>query len=147
MRGRRGLISDQEGALHVIEAVIAAFLMLSALACVQSISGHLPHDSSDDLEQMSTDLLYLLEHGQNRQAHPGLAQALSSQTAWSEQSPVLESELRCRLPAGYRVYMRTPYGDIGDSPPDLVEMSIRPFLACCQETGEMLDCNLILWRP
>lgn len=147
MWGRRQLIADSEGALHMIEAVIAAFLIFSVLACIQSMTGHLSQESNDEVQQMSTDLLYLLEHGQNGPGHPGLAQALSSQAAWSEQSAALASEMRSHVPAGYKVYLRTPYGDVGDCPPDLVSMSVRPFLAYCGETGEVIDCSLIVWRP
>jgi hypothetical protein len=43
--------------------------------------------------------------------------------------------------------METPYGSIGDSPPDLAAKSVRPFMAYRQETGEMIDCSLIVWRP
>jgi hypothetical protein len=131
----------------MIEAVIAAFLLFSALAGVQAISGHLSRDSNDDVMQMTTDLLYILEHGENRPGHPGLAQALSSQSAWLERLPALESDLRGRMPPGYRVYLRTPYGDAGDCPSDLVTMSVRPFLAYRQETGEVIDCRIVVWRP
>ena len=141
-----GLIADSDGALHMIEAVIAAFLLFSALACLQSVSGHISADSSDDLEQLSKDLLYILEHGENGPGHPGLAQALSSESAWSEQSKALVTNSGNRMPAGYRVYLRTPYGDEGDCPPDRVAMSVRPFLAYRQDTGEMIGCSLIVWR-
>ena len=147
MRGRKGLIADREGALHMIEAIIAAFLMFSALACLQSISGHTPRESSDDMTQMTTDLLYILEHRENRPGHPGLAQALSTQSAWNKLWPVLESDLRSRMPAGYRVCLKTPYGDTGDCPPDIAPKAIRPFLAYRRETREMIDCCLVVWRP
>ncbi len=48
MKGRRQLIADSEGALHMIEAVIAAFLIFSALACIQSMAGNLSPESDDD---------------------------------------------------------------------------------------------------
>jgi hypothetical protein len=130
----------------MIEAIIAAFLMFSALACLQSISGHVSADGSDDLDQMSQDLLYLLEHGENGPGHPGLAQALSSQSAWSDQSLTLVTNIRNRMPAGYKIYLRTPYGDTGDCPPESVTMSVRPFLAYRQETLETIGCSLIVWR-
>jgi hypothetical protein len=147
MRERRGLIADREGALHVIEAVMAALLMFSALACVQSISGYTPRESSDDMTQMTTDLLYILEHRENQPGHPGLEQALSSQWAWDKLWPALESDLRSRMPAGYRVYLKTPYGDTGDCPPDVAPKAVRSFLAYRQETCEMIDCSLVVWRP
>lgn len=146
MRGRRGLIADREGALHVIEAVIAAFLVLSALACVQSISGHIPREGTNDLSQMATDLLYILEHREGRPGHPGLAQALSSQSSWDMHRTALDSDLCSRMPAGYRVYLKTPYGDAGDYPPDIASKIVRPFLAYRQETREMIDCCLVVWR-
>jgi hypothetical protein len=130
----------------VIEAVVAAALMLSAMACLQSISGYPPQDGSDDVARMTTDLMYILEHGQNRPDRPGIAQALSSQSAWEDMSAALESDLRSRMPAGYHVWMDTPYGDIGDCPPDRATMSVRPFIAYRQETGEMIECSLIVWR-
>jgi hypothetical protein len=147
MRERRPLIADSEGALHMIEAAIAAFLIFSALACIQSMTGHLTPESNDDVQQMSTDLLYILEHGQNGPGHPGLAEALSSQKAWSEQSAALTAEVRSHMPTGYKVYLHTPYGDVGDCPPDLVSMAFRPFLAYCVESGEIIDCSLVVWRP
>jgi hypothetical protein len=147
MRERQGLIADRSGALHVIEATIAAFLMLSAIACLQSISGQQLPDNCDDVAQMATDLLYVLEHGQNRPGHPGLAQTLSSRSSWDNMSPALESDLRGRVPAGYRAFMETPYGSTGDSPPDLATKSVRPFLAYSQETGRMIGCSLVIWRP
>ncbi len=147
MKEQRGLIADQEGALHMIEALIAVVLMFSALACLLSISGHLSQGGNDDLKQMTTDLLYILEHGKNQPGHPALAQSLSSQLAWTAQSPTLESNLRSRMLPGYRAYLQTPYGTIGDCPPDFATMHVRPFLAYRQETGEMIDCSLIIWRP
>jgi hypothetical protein len=131
----------------MIEAVIAAFLLFSTLAGIQGIEGHVSRDSNDDVQQMATDLRYILEHGENRPGHPGLAQTLSAQSAWTEQSSRLESDLRDRLPAGYRVYLQTPYGNIGDCPPDLATMSVRPFLAYRQETGEIIECGIVVWRP
>lgn len=147
MRGRKGLIADQEGALHMMEAIVAAFLMFSSVACLHSISGHVSADGNEDLEQMSQDLLYILEHGENGPGHPGLAQALSSQSAWAGQSLALDANIRNRMYAGYKAYLQTPYGDAGDCPPDRVAMSARPFLAYRQETGEMIGCSLIVWRP
>jgi hypothetical protein len=131
----------------LIEAIAAVFLVFAALACVQSISGHQSLGDNDDLEQMSTDLLYLLEHGENGPGHPGLAQALSSPGAWSGQSAVLASEIRSILPAGYKVYLQTPYGDAGDCPPDFVAMSVRPFLAYSRENGEIIEGRIVVWRP
>lgn len=147
MRGQRQLSDDSEGALHMIEAIIAALLIFSALACIQTMAVHLSPESNDDLRQMTTDLLYILEHGQNGPSHPGLAQALSSQAAWSEQSAALASEICSHLPAGYKAYLCTPYGDVGDCPPDLVSMSVRPFLTYGRESGEIIDCSLVVWRP
>jgi hypothetical protein len=147
MKVRRQLIADREGALHMIEAVVAAFLIFSALACVQSISGHLSQDSGDDLTQMTTDLMYILEHGENGPGHPGLARALSSRSVWSEQAAALVSEISSRVPAGYKVYLHTPYGDAGESPPDFVAMSVRPFIAYGEESGDIIDCSLVVWRP
>ncbi len=60
MRGRQGLIADREGALHMIEAIVGAFLMLSCVTCLSAM----PHgfsresDGGDDLRIMSADLLY-----------------------------------------------------------------------------------------
>jgi hypothetical protein len=147
MRGRRALIDDREGALHTMEAIIAAFLLFSALACVQSISGHISPDSNDDLEQMSTDLLYIMEHGQNGPGHPGLAQALSSQAAWSEQSAVLLSEIESHVPAGCYVFLHTPYGDAGKCPPDFVSMTVRPFIAYSPGSGGIIEGRIVVWRP
>jgi hypothetical protein len=147
MRVRQPLIGDREGALHMIEAIIAAFLIFSALACLQTMGGHLLPESDDDVRQMSTDLLYILEHGESGPGHPGLAQALASPSAWSEQSAALVAEICSRVPAGYKVYLHTPYGDAGDRPPDFVAMSVRQFLVYSGESGEIIDGSLIVWRP
>lgn len=147
MRARQGLIADGEGALYLIEAIVAVLLVFAVLACVQSISGHQSPGDNVDLEQMSTDLLYLLEHGENGPGHPGLAQALSSPAAWSGQSAALAAEIRNILPPGDLVYLQTPYGDAGDCPPDFAAMSVRPFLAYSRESGEIIDGRIVVWRP
>ncbi len=147
MRGPKGLITDPDGALYTIEALFAGLLIISVLACVNSIPVTAGPDQHDDLKLMSADLLRVLMYAEGDLAHPGLAQVLSSQTAWVEQSPAIAAGLQGFTPAGYRAYLRTPYGDAGDSPPDKVAMSIRPFLAYRQETGEMIECSLVIWRP
>ena len=146
MRGQRGLIADHGGALHMIEAVMAALLILSALAGINAISDRPSPDNSDDLRLMSSDLLYIMEQRQNMPGHPGLAQALSSPSAWAEHSPGLVSDLRGYMPAGFRCCLITPYGKAGDCPPDGAAMFVRPFLAYRQETGDIIDCSLIVWR-
>ena len=147
MRARRGLKADREGALYTIEAIVAIFLAFSALACVQSISGHLSPDGNDDLELMSADVLYLLEHGGNGPGRPGLAQTLASPEAWAGQSAALTTEIQGFLPAGCHICLQTPYGDAGDCPPDFAAMSVRPFLAYSGETGAIVDGRIIVWRP
>ncbi len=148
MWGRQGLIADREGALHMIEAVIGAFLMLSCVACLNAMPhGYLQEsDRDDDLRTMSADLLYILEYRDNRPGHPGLAQTLSMPTVWDEQSAAIESDIRSILPSGVRACLVTPYGDAGDYPPDGVVMYTRPFLGFRLDTHEALDCKLILWR-
>jgi hypothetical protein len=147
MRALRGLIADQEGAVHMIEAVLSAFLVLSALACAQTISALPTGESGADLAQITTDLVYVLEHSEGRPGHPDLAQAMSSQAVWEDLSPDLEADIRDRLPDGCRAWVETPYGSIGDEPPDLAVKSVRPFLVYRQETGKLIGCRLVVWRP
>jgi len=147
MWGPKGLIGEPDGALYTIEAVFAGLVIISMLAYVNSIPAVASPDQHDDLKLMSADLLHVLMYAGGDLAHPGLARALSSQTAWAEHSLALGAELRGFMPAGYRAYLHTPYGDTGDCPPDDVAMSIRPFLAYGQDTGEMVECSLIVWRP
>jgi hypothetical protein len=148
MRGRQGLIADQGGALHMIEAIIGALLMISCLTCLSAV----PHgfsqerDGGDDLRTMSADLLYILEFRDNRPGHPGLMQVLSTPAAWSEQSPAVDPDIRSFLQAGVMACLVTPYGDVGDYPPDGAVMYVRPFIGFRMDTHEAMDCKLILWR-
>jgi len=146
MPGRQGLIADREGALHIIEAIVGALMMLSCVACLSAMPHGFSRESTDDLRAMSADLLYILEYRDNRPGHPGLAQALSTPAAWDEQSSAIESDLRRLLPPGVRGCLITPYGEAGDYPPDGVVMPVRPFLGLRRDTHEAIDCNLILWR-
>jgi hypothetical protein len=148
MLGRQGLIDDREGALHMIEAVIGALLMLSCVTCLSAMPhGYLQEsDCDDDLRTLSADLLYILEYRDNRPGHPGLAQALSMPAVWDERSAAIESDMRSLLPPGIRACLVTPYGDAGDFPPDGAVMYIRPFLVFRLDTHEGIDCKLILWR-
>ncbi|OPY28519.1 MAG: hypothetical protein A4E28_01452 [Methanocella sp. PtaU1.Bin125] len=145
MRGRRRLIDDREGALHIIEAIIGGLLMLSCVACLDGMSPGSARENPDDLERMSGDLLYVLEYRENRPGHPGLAQALSTPAAWVELSPAIVSDMRDRLPAGVRSCLMTPYGMAGSYPPDGAVMYVRPFLGLRMDTHEAMDCRLILW--
>jgi hypothetical protein len=147
MRGPKGLIGDHRGTLYVIEAVISGIMIVSTLACIGIIPDASGVDRCDDLKLMSADLLQVLEGSGGSLMHSGLAQALSSQTAWEGHSHAIECSLRSFMPAGYRVYLRTPYGDAGDCLTDCVPMSVRPFLAYRQETGDIIECSLIVWRP
>jgi len=131
----------------MIEAIFAGLIILAALVCISAIPAAPGTDERDDLELMSADLLHVLQYASGSIACPGLAQVLASQTAWDEQSLALASYLRSFMPAGYKACLLTPYGDAGDSPPDCAAMSVRPFLAYRQETGEMIECSLIVWRP
>lgn len=146
MRGRRRLIDDREGALHTIEAIIGALLMLSCVACLDGMLQDSARESADDLESMSGDLLYVLEYRENRPGHPGLAQALSTPDAWAGLSPAIESDIRDMLPAGVRGCLMTPYGNAGSYPPDGAVMHVRPLLGLRMDTHEVVDCRLILWR-
>lgn len=146
MRGRQGLIADREGALHIIEAIVGALLMLSCMACLSAMPYGFSRENNDDLRAMSADMLYILEYRDNRPGHPGLAQALSTPSAWGEQSSAVESDLRGLLPPGVRGCLITPYGEAGDYPPDGAGMYIRPFLGLRRDTFEAIDCKLILWR-
>lgn len=142
---RQGLIANQEGALHMIEAIIGALLMLSCVACLNAMPHGFSRESNDDLRDMSADLLYMLEYRDSLPGHPGLAQALSTPAAWYEQSSAIESDIRSLLPPGVRGCLVTPYGDAGIYPPDGAVMYIRPFLGLRMDTHEAMDCKIILW--
>ncbi len=148
MRGRQGLIADRGGAMHMIEAIIGAILMLSCVACLSAMPrAYLQEsDCDDELRTMSADLLYILEYRDSQPEHPGLARLLSLPGVWDEQSTAIVSDMRNALPTGVRACLVTPYGYAGDYPPDGAAMYTRPFLGFRQDTLETVDCKLILWR-
>ncbi len=146
MRGRRELIVDRTGAIHVIEAIVSAFLVLSCITCLNAVIPGSSGNGDADLIVMSSDLLHILQYRENRPGHPGLAPALYSPEAWAEQSAAIEADMSGLLPPGIRACMVTPCGKAGDFPPDGAITYSRPFLAYRQDTHEAMDCKLILWR-
>lgn len=133
-----------EGAVHVLEAIMASVLVIAALVYVNT-SGVEARDRPDDLVALSSDILNVLQYRANSLEHPGLGLALSSAGQWHESSGALGADIGRILPDGVYYYLETPYGGLGQKPVDGMEVCSRPFVACGGD-GKMLDCRMILWR-
>jgi hypothetical protein len=140
------LRKDDGGAIFTAEAVLASMLVLSVVACL-SLTTTGVTDSTDDLDIMSGDLLDLLEHRENTLAHPNLGIALSSPDAWEWQRDTLEADVKSMMPAGVQYHLSTPYGTIGERPPGGTPVSVRPFQTYRYDSGTIVECSLVLWRP
>ncbi len=136
---------NDEGAVHLIEATLAAAMVMAALFYVNNMAPQPSEGRPDGLEAFSADLLNVLEYRGNSLEHPALDFTLSSDTQWKESSDELYEDILHMLPPGTYCYMETPYGTIGRRPATGASLYVRPFIACDDEGG-MLDCKLTLWR-
>jgi hypothetical protein len=134
-----------EGAVHMLEAIMASVLVVAALVYVNTSASLPVHDHPDDLKVLSADVLNVLQYRANSLEHPGLGFALSSPGQWHDSSGALGADIGRMLPGGVYYYLETPYGGIGQRPADGMEVLSRPFVACGGD-GKMLDCRMVLWR-
>lgn len=136
---------DDRGAVHLIEAALAAAMVMAALFYVNTMAPSPASERSRGLEDVSSDLLNVLLFRGNSMEHPSLSFTLSSRAQWRESSDELYPDVLHMLPPGTYCYVETPYGTIGQRPAAGAALYVRPFIAC-DDTGEMLDCKLTLWR-
>jgi len=137
--------AGDDGGVFTVEALLAALLVLSAVACLGSASAQ-PQRAANDLGLLASDLLHVLEYRGNAPGHPDLASALASPDAWAERSEDLARDMRSMMPPGVRCFLSTPYGDLGDLPPGSAQTALLPFEAFRRDTGTAIPCRLILWR-
>ena len=135
----------EEGAVHMLEALMASVLVMAALVYVNTSLPVQHRDCPDDLAALSADVLNVLQYRANSLEHPGLGFALSSAGQWNDSSEALGADIGHMLPGGVYYYIETPYGGLGQKPVDGMEVCPRPFVACGGD-GKMLACKLILWR-
>ena len=136
---------DDEGAVHLIEAVMAAAMVLAVLYYMGSMMPASSEGRTSGLETLSSDLISVLEFRGNSLEHPSLGFTLSSADRWNDSSDELYADADRMLPAGTYCYIDTPYGDIGRRPASGSNICVKPFMAS-GDGGTMLDCKLILWR-
>jgi hypothetical protein len=142
-----GLYDD--GAVHMLEAILASVLVISTLVMVNSYMIRHVCDGDGGLEALSSDILNLLTYRDNSLEHPCLGFTLSSMKQWNNSSSALGADIEKMLPAGVYYHMSTPYGTLGNAPAEWARGYSRTFIAYSgfgQSTGEMLDCKLVLWR-
>lgn len=137
--------SLDEGAVHMLEAIMASVLVMAALVYVNTSAAWPVRDHSDDLMVLSSDILNVLQYRANSLEHPGLGFTLSSASQWHDSSGALGADISQMLPDGVHYYMETPYGGLGQKPVEGMKICTRPFVAY-GGTGIMLDCQFILWR-
>lgn len=138
-------ISDW-GAIYTAEAVLAALLIVFTVATILYVQPGSPGQSPADLRGLSGDLLNVLEYRENLPSHPNLAAVVTSRADWEARAPLLEEDIRDALPDGTRFYLVTPFGAAGDPPPAKAPRYVRAFEAFVAESGEVRECQLILWR-
>lgn len=136
---------NDEGAVHLIEAALAAVIVMGALFYVNILLPLPSPGHADSLEPMSSDMLNIIEFRAYSLEHPSLGFALSSDTQWNNSSDELYADILHILPSGTYCYLETPYGAIGTRPAAGVNMRVRPFIASGDD-GKILDCKLTLWR-
>jgi hypothetical protein len=133
----------------MIEALLAAAIVISTLVLVNTYTVMPERDSGDDLEMLSLDILNVISYKDNSLEHPGLGFTLLSPEQWKKSSIALGADIGEMLPAGVYYYMATPYGTLGMRPADGSSVNSRPFIAYSSSengSGQMLDCKLVLWR-
>jgi hypothetical protein len=138
-----------DGAVHMLEAVLASVLVISTLVMVNSYMVRHVSDGGDDLAKLSSDILNLITYRDNSLEHPGLGFTLSSMEQWNNSSSTLGADIEKVMPAGVYYHMSTPYGTLGKAPAERARGYSRPFIAYSGfggGAGEMLDCKLVLWR-
>jgi hypothetical protein len=138
-----------DGAVHMLEAILASVLVISTLVMVNSYTVRHVNDGGNGLATLSSDILNLITYRDNSIEHPGLGFTLSSMEQWNNSSLALGADIEKMLPAGVYYHMATPYGTLGNIPAERARGYSRPFIAYSgfgHGTGEMLDCKLVLWR-
>ena len=136
---------DDDGVVHMLEAIMASVLVIAALFYVNSSAVMPPADKQKDLGILSSDLVNVLTYRDNSIEHPSLGFTLSSESQWNDSKNTMGSDLESMLPNSVYYYMETPYGEIGNKPADGVKTFSRPFLVYGGNT-RILDCKLVLWR-
>ena len=137
-----------DGAVHMLEAILASTLVISTLFLASSNAIRHP-ESSGDLSILSSDILNVMAHKDSSLEHPCLGFTLSSPGRWKDYSSALGADIKKMLPKGVYYYMATPYGTLGAMPADGARTASMPFIAYSRPDdcpGEMLDCKLVLWR-
>lgn len=138
---------DDNGAIHMLESALATVLLLSTLAYINSCVMAPAAEDTPDLRLMSADITHVLSYRSSSVEHPNLSYAFSSPVCWGRSSGHLGHDIRDMLPHGTYYYFSSPYGELGDRPPDGVGMCARP-IEIFSDAGEtIMDCELILWRP
>lgn len=136
---------DDQGAVHLIEAALAAAMVMAALFYVDAMAPSPAAGHSGSLEDLSSDLLNVLLFRGSSLEHPSLEFTLSSPAQWRESSADICQDIPYMLPPGTYCYIDTPYGTIGQRPAPGAALYVRPFIVC-NDDGDMLDCKLTLWR-
>lgn len=137
--------SPDEGAVYMLEAIMASVLVVAALVYVNTSAAWPVCDYPEDLKALSADMLNVLQYRANSLEHPCLGFALSSPGQWHDSSGALGADIGRMLPDGVYYYFETPYGGLGQKPAEGMEVCSRPFMACGGD-GKMLGCRMVLWR-
>lgn len=139
-------LMNDEGAVHMLEAILAAVLLLSTLAFMNA-SIHVPASGGyDSLSPLTEDILNVVAYRDNTVADPSLSHVMSSPDEWMVDATVLGECIESMLPAGDHYYLRSPYGDLGNRPPDHADVYALPFMVYCEGEDKMEECELIIWR-
>ena len=139
------MAQNDEGAVHLIEAAIAAAIVMAVLYYLSSVAPMQAEPQGSGLEDISSDILSILEFRANSLDHPSLGFALSTMARWNDSSSRIYADAVRTLPAGTYCYIETPYGSIGQRPAGECTVYVKPFIAS-GDGGAMLDCELVLWR-
>jgi hypothetical protein len=137
-----------DGAVHMLEAILASVLVISTLFMASSYALRHP-ESSGDLSILASDILNVMTYKDSSLEHPGLGFTLLSPGRWKDYSSTLGADIEKMLPKGVFYYVATPYGTLGPMPADGSRTASVPFIAYSRPDGgpgEMLDCKLVLWR-
>lgn len=136
---------DDSGAVHLIEAIISAAVLLAVLSFIQTMPAAVNLEDHS-LDYMSEDVLNVFTFMSGTTGHPDFRLALSTSSGWNSTSAMLASDTRGLLPPDVSYLLETQYGSIGTPPPDGAMTYSLPFLAYCQDNGRIIQCRLVLWR-
>lgn len=140
------LQTNDRGAVHMIEAILATVLLISVLAYMNANITAPESSEHDGLGPLSGDIVNMLMYRNNTVENPGIIHVMSSPKEWKNDSAIMGESIEEMLPASVHYHLESPYGELGERPPPDVKVYSRPFVVYCEDHEKTEECELILWR-